>query len=707
MAAGCAAVAFVAGTSGVAAAVDNLPPKQPLVGDLKTDSKACGTGDEKAYVGGAPRLSAALYDPVEDDRPGEVTMVKGEYEVWWTGPDGVEQRLTHTMPGMPSGFRQPWQVPDGIPANTVVSWHVRAFDGTAYSPWSSEGDGTVCEFVYDDEAPQKAAIDALDYPPDAWSVDGVGVYGHFTVNSPSDDVVAYDYNFIGGPYGTARPDRLGGSATISFLPDRTGPQTLTVMAVDRAGHRSAASRYEFFVRRGRAPVAHWTLADPAGSTSAGAETGTAARAGSGVTFGAQAPQGTALASTARLDGSSHGYLTPDAPAVADPRRTFAVGAWVRPAQTDRNMTVASQDAGQSASFALGLRARDGVPTWSFTVGGVQLTGGTPETGEWAHLLGVYDAETGRARLYVNGHQTGTEAQAAPAATAGAFQLGRVRDGQGYHDRWHGELGDVRVHDRVVVPGEATELSSRKPRLLGHWSLETAADGTSPELYGGTPLRLGPGATIHRGPDGSCIPDIDPDCPAIPYALVGDGHLTLDGESAYAATEGPVVDTSDSFTLGVVVRLADSEPAHPVTLLSQAGEHTDAFKVRYEPSAHAWQLVMPQRDEQGAPGSVVAQTAMADDGEGQGHRIAVVYDDATDKITLYLDGHATIGSTADLPDGWRSSGPLQVGRGHTGDGWWGEYLHGDVDEVQAFSGVLGEHDISQLGWGTEPCLCWYG
>ncbi|ULR51336.1 hypothetical protein [Streptomyces deccanensis] len=41
--------------------------------------------------------------------------------------------------------------------------------------------------------------------------------------------------------------------------------------------------------------------------------------------------------------------------------------------------------------------------------------------------------------------------------------------------------------------------------------------------------------------------------------------------------------------------------------------------------------MPNADEPGAPETVVAQLAMADGGEGQGHRIAVVYDDATDRI----------------------------------------------------------------------------
>ncbi|MET7917457.1 LamG-like jellyroll fold domain-containing protein [Streptomyces avermitilis] len=141
----------------------------------------------------------------------------------------------------------------------------------------------------------------------------------------------------------------------------------------------------------------------------------------------------------------------------------------------------------------------------------------------------------------------------------------------------------------------------------------------------------------------------------------------------------------------------------MTVLSQAGEHTDAFKVRYQPSEHAWQLVMPVEDEQGAAETVVSQIESTDGGEGQGHRLAVVYDDATDQVRLYLDGIAGTSATADFPDGWHSSGPLQVGRGHTADGW-GEYLHGDVDEVQAYAGALRDSDITGLGWGTDPCLC---
>ncbi|MFJ9833310.1 LamG-like jellyroll fold domain-containing protein [Streptomyces sp. NPDC101169] len=693
---GALVAATAAAVPGTSWAATDVPPAQPLVKDLHTDGKACAAGENaRAYVAAAPQLSAVLYDP-------DGGQVSGEFEVWWTDAGGAEQRRTYTTTAKLSGSPFTLRLPSDIPPNTVVSWHVRAKDSQSTSPWSSAGDeGTACEFVYDDVNPEKAAITSPDYPrsTDVFWVDGVGVYGHFTMDSPSDDVVAYVYDFIRGPHGTVRADQPGGAVTLPYLPLSSGPETLTVRAVDRAGRSSGQSTYDFNVKSGRAPVAHWELGDAAGSTSAAAESGTDARAGSGVRFGGDAPAGTGLTATAHLDGGHQAFLTPGAPAT-DTIKTFAFGAWVRPGRTDRDMAVLGQDTDGSAGVALALRSRETGPVWSFTVGGQEVSGGVPETGEWAHILGLYDAETGHAQLYVNGRETGTRVKAAPAPASGAFRIGQAHGVR----PWKGDIGDVRAYDRVVVPDEAGRLGYRKPTPLGHWSLETASDGTaSPEQNGGQPLTLGGGAVIHRGPDGSCLPELDPDCPVVPYALQGEGDLRLDGRTAYAATRQPVVDTADSFTVAAVVRLADSEPDRPMTVLSQAGEHTDAFKVRYQPSLHAWQLVMPVKDETGAAETVVSQLAMADGGEGQGHRLAVVYDDDADTIRLYLDGMTGEAETAGFANGWHSGGPLQVGRGLTADGW-GEYLHGDVDEVQAFSGALRDGDVIGLGMGTDPCLC---
>ncbi len=74
-----------------------------------------------------------LYDPEEDNQPSESSPLSGEFEAWWTDDAGVEQQRTYTSVTLSSGQRQYWTMPNDIPANTVVSWHVRANDGKATS----------------------------------------------------------------------------------------------------------------------------------------------------------------------------------------------------------------------------------------------------------------------------------------------------------------------------------------------------------------------------------------------------------------------------------------------------------------------------------------------------------------------------------------------------------------------------------------------
>ncbi|WP_406095343.1 LamG domain-containing protein [Streptomyces sp. NBC_01013] len=696
-------VAVVMATPNAAVAADNLPPLQPVATDLTTSSKACVAGDGRPYVRGVPRVAAVLHDPVEDDRPAEGNFVTAEFEAWWTDGGGVEQRRSyHSLGRVSSGSAAEWQLPSDLPPWTVVSWRVRAHDGDAVSPWSAVDDeGAGCEFVIDNVSPEKPTVTSAEYPEEGGWSDGVGVYGTFRFDSPSDDVVSYTYDFVGGPRGTVQADGLGGAAEIRYMPTSETLGYLQVQADDRSGHRSPPTNYFFRVKAGRSPFAQWALSDPAGSKSAAPTAGPAARAGAGVAFGGPVPPGTALTSTATLDGTGHGFLTPGTQ-VVDTGKTFAVGGWVRPAALDHDMTLASQDAGTAPGFTLGARTGDGAPVWSFGIGGTRVSGGRPETGEWAYVLGLYDAETGLARLYVNGQEAGTATEAAPATVTGDFQIGRARGKAGYRDRWQGEIGDVRTYDRVVVPAEAKDLGRRTPQERGHWSLETAPQGLSPELHGGQALKFVGGASAYNYTDQPCDPEADPACEPslLPYPLVGFGHLDLDGTSGYAATDSPVVDTGDSFTVAAVVNLADREPARPMTVLSQGGEHGDAFKVRYVPSTQTFELVMSHADAPDAAETVAVHSGEPDWAGGRESHLAVVHDRGMDRITLYVNGVAT--ADAAFRSAWTSTGGLQVGRGRTADGW-GEYLHGSVDEVQAFSGALSATSVSLLGFGGEPCL----
>lgn len=661
-------VALFAGAPGVAAAAEgNLPPDQPRIEDLTTTYKPCA--DDPVYVGAAPTLRATVTDPEEDNAYERANSVGAEFEAWWTGADGAEQRRTLSTGLVSSPHAYQWQMPSDLPADTEISWHVRARDDEgALSAWSDEGDGRhACGFIIDAVNPEAPTVTSEEFQDSHEQTGHVGEYGSFTFDSPSEDVVEYDYTMLGGPTVYVRPEEPGGPVTVRWMPEDYGPYYVQVHAIDRAGRSSDRATYDFWVSQGRAPIAHWALDDPAGTTDAAAEAGPAAQAGDGVTFGAPAPSRTTFTSTVTLTGQGNSYLTPGVPAT-DTAKTFAVSGWVRPGRTDTAMTLASQDVANDASaFTLGLRPADGSgANWSFRYGSATVSGGTPSTGEWAHLLGLYNAEDGSLRLYVNGVQVATETGVAPVTGTGAFQIGRARGDGGA--RWQGEIGDVRVWDRVVVPEEITALSARTTRRVAGWDLETAQDGVSPEMGGGEPLTLHGGATLYSS-------DFD--------ALRDFGHLDLDGIDGYAATSTPVVDTGDSFSVGATVRLADQAPAGPMTVLSQGDADGDAFKVRYDPASHEWQLIVTQGS---GPDAGQTKVGFRDDpAQYPSQQVVAVYDKATDRITLYLDGQAV--ADAEFHGAWTAPGPLQIGRGHTADGSWGEYLHGAVDAVRVFEGAL--------------------
>ena len=678
---------------GVAVAADNLPPLKPAVSDLKSGPDACAAGEDRPYAGEAPILTARLYDPAEDDQPAEGNFLSGDFEAWWTAADGTVERRAYTTSSRLSGSPFEWRLPADYPHGAVVSWRVRANDGEAVSAWSSEAGGSVCEFAYDTESPEPPVITSSDYPDDGGWHDGEGVYGTFHFDSPSDDVVAYRYD-VAASWGTVNASEPGGPADFRYLPADDGPKNLEVQAIDRGGRVSSVASYWFYVNTGRPAAARWKLADDAGSRTAAAEAGPPARAGAGVTFGSAVPSGTSLISTASLDGAGHGFLTPDVPVVGA-GETFAVGGWVRPSAVDTVRTIASQDAVGAPAFTLGLRQEGGGPVWSFGVNGTLMTGGLPETDEWAYVLGAYDAETGKARLYVNGRSVGEEKAVTPVAAEGNFQIGRSRGPVGYRDRWKGEIGDARVYDRVVVADEIAQLPVRATQSRGLWDLETSVDGWSPELQGREALALAQGASIHRAPPPTCD-ELDPFC--VPdfseVPLEGEGHLELYGVTGHATTSTPMVDTSDSFTVSVRVRLADEAPDRPMTVISQGGTHGDAFKLRYEPSAGSWQLIMSHADEPGAPETVLSSRVTPDAGAGPGHQVAVVYDDALDQVSLFVDGQKLFDGSAGFHSAWKSAGGLQIGRGHTADGW-GEYLHGAVDKVRVLAGALEDRSVAAL------------
>ncbi|MGK5450440.1 LamG-like jellyroll fold domain-containing protein [Streptomyces radiopugnans] len=687
----------VTGLPAVAAAAENSPPSRPLVSELSTGNAECAAGEDRPHIRTSPQLRAVLRDP-------EAAPVAGEFEVDWKDAGGERQRRT-LGPTTPKASGSPFTLPalSDIPAHTVVSWRVRAHDGTEWGPWSSSGGQHHCEFVYDNEAPAAPAVSSPDYPDDDVWREGVGDYGSFVLEAADDDTVAYRYSFDGGSPRTVPVPGSGETVTVRWLPTRSGFHWVEAQAMDRAGNMSAPTRYGFRVGDGRAPVSHWKLADPAGSGEAADESGRhPATAGGGVEFGAAGPSGTSVASAAALDGTGDAYLAPGATAV-DTTRVFSTGLWVRPRSVDRDMTAVGQDGASEGPFALGLDADGGAdgadPAWTFELptgsGPLRVRGGHPAAGQWTHLAGVYDPVAGTARLYVNGRVVATAEPAAEAAATGALQIGRVHRGGEAGGHWHGELADVRAWDRIAAAGELAELAERGTERTGYWPLNEASDGASPEYGGGQGLTLEGDAEVFVP---ECGTDTDIFCDA-EQPLVGTGHLRLDGDGDHAATAAPPVATDDGFTLAARVRVAEDEPSRDMAVLSLPGEHTNALVVRYRADVHRWELSVSHADRADAGTTNVTAEPYAGDPSGQ--HLAVVYDASSGTVRLYVDGSLHASAEADLPASrtWAATGGLQVGRALTAGGW-GEYLRGDVDEVRAYSGTLTESQLMMLSMPME-------
>lgn len=676
--------------SAAAAQQQNSPPSRPLTTELSAGGADCVSGPERPLVAPPPELHAVIRDP--DAVPPLAVDVTVQHELSWKDAGGATQRRriaeTGTVVERGTPFRTP--VAD-LPRHTVIDWRVRAHDGTEWGPWSSSGGQGSCRFVLDDERPEAPTVSSREYPDDATWHEGVGDYGHFTFHSPSSDTTAYRYTFMGEVERTVAAPEPGAPATVSWVPETEGRRHVSVEAIDGAGNPSVPTDHDFLVGDGRTPAGHWKLADAAGAGEAAAEAGTPARAGAGVTFGAEGPSGTDLTGAAALDGTTDAHLTPDV-SVVDTTKPFAFAAWVRPDTLDRDMTAVGQHSEAAGTVALGLSTGTGAAAWSFSLptdsGPVHVRGGHPVAGEWTHLGGVYDPVERTAELFVNGSSV-AETEGVTAQATGALQIGRTGPGAGPSDNWHGRLAGVRVWDRLVFEDALAALAHREAVRTGYWQLNEAADGRSPEYAGGQDLVLGGDAQV---PPPNCAPD---DIFCTPEALVGTSSLELDGAGDHAVTGQPVIDSGGGFTLAARVRF-DSDPARDMTVLSLPGEHTNALVLRYAADTHRWELAVTASDDPAAEVTTVGH--WADPTGGQGEHLAVTYDASTGTLKLYVNGQPTVNTVVE--EGlWSASGGLQIGRSLTSDGW-GEHLAGAVDEVRSYTGVATGTQIARMNFPTE-------
>ncbi|MET4926435.1 PA14 domain-containing protein [Streptomyces sp. PSRA5] len=223
--------------------------------------------------------------------------------------------------------------------------------------------------------------------------------------------------------------------------------------------------------------------------------------------------------------------------------------------------------------------------------------------------------------------------------------------------------NLKVIEAGAEAGERDELSGG-----GHWPLDEGK-GTTAKDKGpnGKALSLVGGSTWTPGVSGSA--------------------LAFDGDGQYAQTEGPVVDTTKSYSVSAWVTL-DALPGNYATAVSQDGRRTEnPFYLQYGQGAFAFST----------PGGNRARLVTEPETDRWYHLVGV-RDSASDDITLYVDGAPVATAAAGPVD--VSTGPLSLGRAKY-DGAKGDFWNGSIDQVHVYDKALTDSQVKSLHEEEQP------
>ena len=356
-------------------------------------------------------------------------------------------------------------------------------------------------------------------------------------------------------------------------------------------------------------------------------------------------------------------------------QSFTVAAWVNLARKDRYGVAVSQDGTSRSSFYLGYD--QGQDRWRLGFGDADAPSSSPvaysvsepEAGVWTHLAGVFDAQAGEFRLYVNGLLEGTVGWTNRWHAPGGFQIGRAKYGGAPEQFWPGAIRDVRAYTGALDEETIWALGHPESRLAGYWKLDETSGTTAADASGREQT-----ATLSGGA-------------AWTAGWIGNA-LHLDGASGYAGTSGPVLRTDQSFTVAAWVRLGDT--SRWAAALSQDGTRQSGFRLEYFPDLNCWAFSMPTSDGDGAS----VDSALALDGAvpGEWVHLAAVYNQHGTQLLLYVNGR--LAGSAPRSGAWNAGGGLQIGRAQA-LGTAVNYWPGDVDEVRVYQGALTAAEIQDL------------
>lgn len=359
-------------------------------------------------------------------------------------------------------------------------------------------------------------------------------------------------------------------------------------------------------------------------------------------------------------------------------RSFTVSAWVYTVAAPGGgwKGAVSQDGTQASAFF--LRWADD-SHWVFTLVSADTmnpahvnlkSNQIAESGKWTHLAGVYDAPAGEMRLYVNGALDAAAPISGVFNATGPLNIGRDRFNGAQYSTWQGGIDDVQVRDHVMSAYEIHDQANVRFQQV-HWRMGSA-HGTADSSGNNNPL-------LFSGPV----------TPTTDRAGDATGALAFNGTGQWANSTRAVV-SGGSYTVSAWVKLNATGGTQYRGVVSQDGNQSSAFMLRYAGPTNQWVFTVVYTDTPNAPHVNLLSETQAQ--AGVWTHIAGVYDAASKTVRLYVDG--VMRSWGYVPGTFYPNKQVNIGRdlynGVTHSLW-----NGAIDDVRFHTGAMPEDEIRAL------------
>ncbi|WP_433220650.1 glutaminase domain-containing protein [Dactylosporangium sp. CS-047395] len=343
---------------------------------------------------------------------------------------------------------------------------------------------------------------------------------------------------------------------------------------------------------------------------------------------------------------------------------FTVMARVNPSDLSGFRTALSQDGSRASGFYLQYAGGDN--RWAFaltaadadnTTSARALSTAAPALNTPVHLAGVYDADAGQLRLYVNGALQGQVSYTGGWQANGPLVIGRGKWNGAAADTFAGTVEDVRTYDHALPAATIAAAAGLATNQVAALQFDTA-DAS---------LTLSGGAALGGGFSGT--------------------GLALNGSTGYATT-ARLVDTAASFSVSAWVQLAAT--SNFATVAAQDGAQVSGFYLQYSAADNAWAFAMLAADAPNAA-ATRAVSPFPPRTDGWTHLVGV-RDASTGRLRLYVDG--VLVTTVAMGSAWAAGGAFTIGRGKW-NGGDADHFPGRIDQLKVWTRALTDADVRAI------------